>query len=69
MFVSSGRRVIQIGFKTTIKMAEQIEEECEMDGTSRAEFLNDAVKYYINYRETKRIFIGVLKEREIDRRK
>ncbi len=51
---SPGQKSVQISFKVNEVLREKIEYERNLTGGTLAEFLNDAVKYYINYLENKR---------------
>ena len=51
---SPGQSSVQITFKVNKNLREKIERERELSGGTLSEFLNDAVKHYINYLEDKR---------------
>lgn len=51
---SPGQSSIQITFKVNKHLREKIEREREMNGGTLAEFLNDAVKFYIDHLEQRR---------------
>jgi hypothetical protein len=50
-----GQKSVQFGFKVSEELAKKIEQEREIDETTLAGFFNDAIKFYIDYREKKRI--------------
>lgn len=52
---SPGQTSAQITFKVNPKLRGKIDEERKMAGGTLAEFINDAVKFYINYLEDKRL--------------
>lgn len=49
-----GQSSVQLTFKVNKVLREKIEREQNMSGGTMAEFLNDAVKFYINYLEERR---------------
>lgn len=51
---SPGQSSIQITFKVNRSLRDKIEKEREVTGGTLAEFMNDAVKYYIDHLEEKR---------------
>ena len=51
---SPGQTSAQITFKVNTVLREKIEKERELAGGTLAEFMNDAVKHYINYLEQRR---------------
>jgi len=59
-----GQRSVQYGFKVPVTLAEKIEEERALDGTTLAGFFNDAIKHYIAYREKRRLDIWKM-EKEV----
>lgn len=52
---SPGQSSVQITFKVNAVTREKIDREREFTGGTLSEFLNDAVKHYIDYLEQKRI--------------
>lgn len=50
-----GQKSVQFGFKVTEALAEKMERERAIDDTTIAGFINDAIKFYINQRENKRL--------------
>jgi len=52
---SPGQSSVQITFKVNAVVREKIDREREYTGGTLSEFLNDAVKHYIDYLEQKRI--------------
>lgn len=53
--VRKGTKSVQYGFKVTEELAKKIEYEREIDGTTLAGFFNDALRFYINHREERRL--------------
>lgn len=51
---SAGQKSVQITFKVNYVLREKIEKERQLSGGTLAEFMNDAVKFYINHLEEKR---------------
>jgi len=51
---SPGQTSVQITFKVNMTLREKIEKERELTGGTLAEFMNDAVKHYIDYLEQRR---------------
>lgn len=51
---SPGQNSVQITFKVNRVLRDKIEKERELNGGTLSEFLNDAVKFYIDYLERKR---------------
>jgi len=63
--VRKGSKSVQFGFKTTEMLANKMEKERAIDETTIAGFINDAIKFYIDHRENKRIELWKMqKERE-----
>ena len=52
---STGQKSVQISFKVNQALRDRIEAERKVSGGTTAEFLNDAVKFYLNYLEDRRI--------------
>ena len=50
-----GQKSVQLGFKVNERLKDRIDREREMQGGTLAEFLNEAVKFYIDYLENKRL--------------
>jgi hypothetical protein len=51
---SPGQTSVQITFKVNTTLRDKIEKERRLSGGTLAEFMNDAVKFYINHLEEKR---------------
>lgn len=51
---SPGQSSVQITFKVNEVLREKIEKERALSGGTLAEFMNDAVKFYIDHLEEKR---------------
>lgn len=49
-----GQSSVQITFKVNKTLRDRIERERELSGGTLAEFMNDAVKFYINHLEQRR---------------
>ncbi len=49
-----GQSSVQITFKVNKTLREKIEKERELSGGTLAEFMNDAVKFYIDHLEQRR---------------
>lgn len=52
---SAGQSSVQITFKVNSVLREKIDREREFTGGTLSEFINDAVKHYIDHLEQKRI--------------
>jgi len=63
---AKGQKSIQLGFKVTEELARKMEEERKIDHTTRAAFINDAIKHYIDYRENKRLELWKMKKEMIE---
>jgi len=50
-----GQTSVQICFKVNKQLKEKIDREIEATDGTQAEFMNDAVKFYIDYLENKRL--------------
>lgn len=49
-----GQSSVQITFKVNKQLKEKIDREREINGGTTAEFMNDAVKFYIDHLEERR---------------
>ena len=53
--MKKGHVTNQISFKINLKLRERIDSEVDLSKCTQAEFLNDAVKFYLDYLENKRL--------------
>ena len=50
-----GQKSIQVSFKVYTGLKDRMDKEVELSGNTQAGFLNEAVKFYIDYLENKRL--------------
>lgn len=53
-----GQRSVQIGFKVNERLKERIDESVDECGGTLTEFLNDAVKFYLNFLDERKIALS-----------